>query len=124
MTEELKSKSLVLAEALLGKEVNVTVDRPLGSLHPKHGFKYEINYGYINGLVAPDGEELDAYVIDVITPIDNCTGKVIAIVHRLKDDDDKLVIATTGKDLTNDEIEERVNFQEQWFEHEIIRLKP
>lgn len=31
----------------LGKIVNVKMDRKLGSVHPKHGFVYPVNYGYI-----------------------------------------------------------------------------
>ena len=31
----------------LGKDVKVVMDRPLGSKHPKHGFKYEVNYGFV-----------------------------------------------------------------------------
>ena len=29
-----------------GKEVEVKIDRQLGTNHPKHGFVYEVNYGY------------------------------------------------------------------------------
>lgn len=31
----------------LNQTVSVKMDRPLGSLHPKHNFKYEVNYGYV-----------------------------------------------------------------------------
>ncbi len=43
----------------LGKEVVVKMDRPLGSKHPKHGFIYTVNYGFIPGTISGDGEELD-----------------------------------------------------------------
>ncbi|PIR40362.1 MAG: hypothetical protein COV33_00095 [Candidatus Zambryskibacteria bacterium CG10_big_fil_rev_8_21_14_0_10_34_34] len=55
------SQSLQTAKQLLGKEVEVTMDRPLGSKHPKHDFVYEANYGFIEGIKAPDGEDLDSY---------------------------------------------------------------
>lgn len=121
MNEIPKSESLKIAETYLGKEIEITIDRPLGSLHPKHGFKYEANYGYIKDIKAPDGEELDAYFLGINEPVETAKGKVIAIVHRLKDDDDKLVIVPQGISLTDEEIEEAIHFQEQWFEHQIIR---
>ena len=31
----------------LNKIVTVKVDRPMGSRHPRHGFIYPVNYGYI-----------------------------------------------------------------------------
>lgn len=54
------------ADKILGKIVKVTVDRPMGTYHPKHkDIYYSINYGYIEGLMAPDGEEQDAYILGV-----------------------------------------------------------
>ncbi|MDO8507445.1 MAG: inorganic diphosphatase [bacterium] len=105
----------------IGKEVEVVMDRPLGSKHPKHGFEYEVNYGYIPGVIAPDGEELDAYVLGVDKPLDKFTGEVIAIVHRLDDDDDKLVVVPKGTRLTDEEILNQTNFQEQFFKPTIVR---
>ncbi len=49
------------SDQFLDKIVTVTIDRPLGSKHPKHGFIYLLNYGYIKDVKAPDGEDLDAY---------------------------------------------------------------
>jgi inorganic pyrophosphatase len=60
-----RSHSLSLAEQYLGKEVSIIIDRPLGSKHPKHGFLYEVNYGYVPGTRSADGEELDAYYLGV-----------------------------------------------------------
>lgn len=46
---------------MIGKTVTVIIDRPLGSYHPKYkDTYYPINYGYIEGIVAQDGEEQDA----------------------------------------------------------------
>ena len=51
---------------MIGKTVTVTVDRPLGSRHPKHpDILYTVNYGYIEGIMAPDGEEQDAYILGI-----------------------------------------------------------
>lgn len=105
----------------LGKEVTVEVDRKMGSTHPKHGFIYPLNYGYIPNTVSGDGEELDAYVLGVFEPVDTFVGKCIAIIHRTNDDDDKLIVAPEGKVYSNDAIEALVEFQERFFEHEILR---
>ena len=42
-------------------------------------------------------------------------------MHRLKDDDDKLIVVPHEIDLSNEEIEKAIGFQEKWFEHEIVR---
>ena len=114
------SKSLEQAKALIGKQVKVTIDRQLGSKHPKWGFVYESNYGYIEGIIAPDGEEFDAYVLLVDKPVAEFTGKVVAIVHRLDNDDDKLVVIPEGSSISNEEIEKMTAYQEKWFKHEIL----
>ena len=105
----------------LGKIVKVKMDRPLGSKHPKHGFIYPVNYGYIPNTVSGDGEEFDAYVLGVHEPLDEFEGQVVAIIHRTNDNDDKLVVMPKGKNYTDEQIEALTEFQEQWFEHEILR---
>jgi len=118
----MESKSFVLAKDFLDKTVNVIIDRPLGSVHPKWNFEYLINYGYIKDVIAPDGEELDAYVLKIDQPLKEFKGKVIAIIHRLDDDDDKLIVIPEEENITNEEIEKSVEFQEKFFKHEIIRV--
>ena len=119
-----RSHSLLLAEQYLGKEVSIIMDRPLGSKHPRHGFVYEVNYGYVPGTQSADGEALDAYYLGVNRPLHAAEGRCIAIIHRLNDDDDKLVVVPkTQIDLTDSEIAEAVNFQEQWFDCEILRTR-
>lgn len=105
----------------IGKLVEVTMDRPLGSKHPKHGFVYEVNYGYIAGTISGDGEELDAYVLGVDEPLNNFKGECIAVVHRTDDDDDKLIVVPQGLKLSDDDIEKMTAFQEKWFKHQILR---
>jgi inorganic pyrophosphatase len=106
----------------LGKDVQVIMDRPLGSNHPKYGFRYEVNYGFIPNTKAPDGEEIDAYVLCVDIPLEKFFGKCIAVIHRLNDDDDKLVIVPENSEkITDDEIKKITLFQEQYFESIIIR---
>ncbi len=105
---------------MLGKIVTVTVDRPLGTYHPKHkDLYYPINYGYIEGIIAPDGEEQDAYILGVDEPVEQFTGKVIAIIHRFNDVEEKWVVAPEEKTFSKEEIWEQVKFQEQYFESEI-----
>lgn len=116
------SKSLTLTRKYLGKKVELEIDRPLGNKHPKHGFVYQANYGYIPDTKAPDGEEIDAYFLGIDKPVKKAEGRCIAIIHRLNDDDDKLAVVPAGKEnMTDKEIAKSVHFQEQWFKYIIIR---
>lgn len=108
-------------EEYLGKMVKVKMDRPLGTKHPKHGFIYLVNYGYIPNTISGDGEELDAYVLGEFEPLDTFEGKVIAIIKRTNDNDDKLVVAKDGKNYSDEQIKALVEFQERFFESVIIR---
>ncbi|MBQ7243198.1 MAG: inorganic pyrophosphatase [Bacilli bacterium] len=109
-------------KTLLGKEVLVIVDRPYGSVHPKHpNIHYSVNYGYIELMKAPDGEYQDAYILGINEPLESYKGIVIAIIHRTNDVEDKLVVAPKGIPFTDDEILSSVNFQEQYFESVIVR---
>ncbi len=120
----MESNSLSLAKPFLGKEVEVTIDRPLGSKHPKHGFVYEVNYGFIPGTKAPDGEELDAYALGIDDPITSFNGVCVAIIHRLTDDDDKLVVIPKALgDMSDEDIRKATHFQERFFRSEIVRKK-
>ena len=105
----------------LGKTISIIIDRPFGSKHPKHGFIYPVNYGYVPNTVSGDGEELDAYLLGVFNPVDEFEGDCIAIIHRTNDDDDKLVVVPKGKEYSDDAINALTEFQEQYFEHIIIR---
>lgn len=108
-------------ESYLGKKVKIKLDRPFGSKHPKHGFIYPVNYGYVPNTISNDGEELDAYLLGVFEPVQEYEGECIAIIHRINDDDDKLVIVPAGKNYSNDAIEALTEFQEQYFRHIILR---
>ena len=110
-------------ENYLNKNVTVKMDRPLGTMHPKHGFIYPVNYGYIPNTISGDGEELDAYILGIFKPLEVFEGKVIAIIHRTNDNDDKLIVVPDGKNYTDEQIKALTEFQEQWFESIIIRAK-
>ena len=105
----------------LGQKVLVKMDRPLGTKHPKHNFIYPVNYGYIPNTISGDGEELDAYVLGEHKPLDTFEGVVIAIIHRTNDNDDKLVVMAEGRNYTDEQIYALTEFQEQYFESQIIR---
>ena len=109
-----------LVNFYLGKTIEIKIDRPIGSAHPKHlDLVYPINYGYIPGVLGGDGEELDVYLLGVSKPIKEYKARVIGIVHRHNDVEDKLVAAPEGTIFTQTEIAEAVHFQEQYYESEI-----
>jgi inorganic pyrophosphatase len=111
----MKHDSIISSREYIGQTLTIHIDRPLGSHHPQHGFFYPVNYGYLPCVLSPDGEELDAYLLGVDIPMESFTGMCIAVIHRLNDDDDKLVIVPEGLCLTDDEIRTLTHFQEQWF---------
>ena len=105
---------------MIGKTVRVVVDRPLGSYHPEHkSIFYTCNYGYIPGIIAPDGEEQDAYILGVDEPLEEFFGRVIAVIHRLDDAEEKWVVVPEGVSLSVEEIRAAVDFQERFFKTEI-----
>jgi inorganic pyrophosphatase len=105
----------------IGKTFTIKIDRPIGSRHPQWGFIYPVNYGYVPGIPASDGEELDAYVLGGFEPLEEFCGCCIAILHRLDDDDDKLVVVPEGKNYTEEQISALTEFQERFFKSIIIR---
>ena len=106
---------------MIGRKVTVIVDRPAGTYHPEHkDIYYPINYGYIPGIVAPDGEGQDAYILGTDVPLKEFTGRVIAIIHRKNDIEDKWVVTAEGMAFSKDEIYRQVEFQEKYFDVEIF----
>jgi inorganic pyrophosphatase len=105
----------------LNRTVSVKIDRPLGSRHPTHGFIYPVNYGYVPNTPAPDGDDLDAYVLGVFDPIEDFTGRCIAIVQRLDDDDDKLIIVPESAQYSDEQIQALIEFQERFFKSIVVR---
>ena len=106
--------------SLLGKTVHVVIDRPVGHRHK--GMVYPVNYGYIPGIIAGDGEAQDAYILGVDMPLKTFDGRVIGAVCRRNDCEDKLIVAPEGVTLHQGQIAEAVGFQEQYFDTYVISL--
>lgn len=105
---------------LLGQRIHVEVDRPMGYLHGD--ILYSVNYGYIPGVFAADGEEQDVYILGVSEPVSSFDGQVVGAVRRKNDCEDKLIVAPEGMLFHQGQIAEAVHFQEQYFDSYIISL--
>lgn len=107
---------------IIGSVVKGTVDRPLGSAHLDYpDMIYPINYGYVNGIIAGDGEEQDVYILGTEKPIEKFEGKVIAVYQRTNDNEDKWVVSVDGNDYTDEEILKAIHFQEQYYQGNLVR---
>ena len=101
--------------------VKVIVDRPLGSQHPQYKETYyPINYGFVEGIMAEDEEEQDAYILGVDVPVKEFVGKIIAIIHRYDDVEEKWVVVPRNMSYTKEERKKQVEFQEKYFKSKII----
>lgn len=106
----------------IGKMVEAKIDRTMGTGHPEFPESiYSINYGYIPNTISGDGKELDCYILGVFEPVKTFKGKCIAVLHRVNDNDDKLILAPEGKDYSDDAIRALTEFQERFFESMINR---
>lgn len=103
----------------LNKTVRVIIDRPLGSQHPKYAFSYPLNYGYIPDTLAKDGAEIDAYIIGIDKPVKVFCGLVKAIIIRLNDCENKLIVTPEEYEVSEEEIRLKTYFQEQYFKIQI-----
>lgn len=108
-------------EEWIGRQVVVVVDRPLGSEHPEGGLLYDLNYGWIPGTLAGDGEPIDAYVVGVDQPVGIAVGIVVGVVLRHDDDEYKLAVAPgPSHTWTAPRIAEAVAFQERFFDTTVL----
>ena len=114
-----------LVKSYLGKTVDIKIDRPIGYVHKKENYSltYPINYGYIPGVIGGDGEELDVYLLGVDEPVTKYKAKIIGIAHREDDVEDKLIAAPVELNLTKEEIEQVIYFQEQYYKTTVEVLK-
>ena len=105
----------------LGDIVTVTVDRPLGSYHPEHkDMYYPVNYGYVKGVPAADGEDQDAYILGITEPVQEFTGEVIGIVHREDDEETKLIVTREGMQPNPEQVRNWINFTEKYYRSHIV----
>lgn len=105
----------------LGKVLKVKIDRPLWTRHPEYGFIYPINYWYIPNTISWDWQEIDAYILGIYNPVNEFEWKCIAIIKRLNDNEDKLIIAPENFSFTNQQIISLTEFQEKFFDIKLIR---
>lgn len=112
-------------KSYLGKTVTIKIDRPIGYIHKKekYSIEYPINYGFIPDVFGGDGEELDVYLLGLNMPVSEAECRIIAIVHRHNDIEDKLVGAPHGLNFSEEEIEKAICFQEQYYDTEIEVLE-
>jgi len=98
------------------KLVKVIIDRPI-SYKNEFGTVYPVNYGYIENMFSGDGEEQDAYTLSkhINEPINSFTGKVISVVKRHGDIEDKWIVSSANESYTIDEIYQQIKFIEQYF---------
>ena len=117
MNAETNRRNQIIADNL-GRIVHVVIDRPIGYRHGE--IVYPVNYGYIPGLFADDGEEQDVYILGVTEPLSAFDGQVIGAVFRKNDCEDKLIVAPIGCTYHQGQIAEAVRFQEQYFDTNVI----
>lgn len=124
MIEAIEEHKQAKEMAVVNEElITVKMDRPLGSSHPEYpALVYPVNYGYVDGITAPDGEYQDAYVVGIDVPLNEFTGRKIAVVHRKDDIEEKWVIAPENMPFTKQQIEEMIYFQEQYFDSYVEML--
>lgn len=101
---------------IIGRKVRGTVDRPMGTAHPRHPeMIYPLNYGYVDGVFAGDGGEQDVYLFGTDRPLERFEGRVIAVYHRFDDVEDKWIVSLDGEDVPDERILGEISFQEQFF---------
>ncbi len=116
------SKSLEQARTFIGKKVQLEFDAPIGSSYaPNNIDYYPVNYGYVPGEIAPDGDDLDAYFLGTDQPLKEAEGICIAVAHRPNDDDDNLIVVPEGVSCTDEAILAQIWFQEEPHGTVIIR---
>lgn len=107
-----------LIRQYLGKTVTVTVDRPVGFHHVTKGIHlhYTINYGFLPGVIGGDGEEQDVYILGIAEPLKDFTGRIIGVIRRADDNEDKFVAAPEGMVFTAQQIRKEIDFVEKYFD--------
>ena len=107
--------------SLMGKPVDIIIDRPIGHIHVTKGIilHYSLNYGYLPGITGGDGEEQDVYVLGVDVPLKTIRARIIGAIRRADDNEDKLVAAPEGMAFSAKQIAQAIHFVEQYFDSTI-----
>jgi hypothetical protein len=105
----------------LGKSISVLVDRPIGS--KDFGCVFPVNCGFIPINFYGKYVEMTTYILGVETPLHIYKGVAKAVIHRLDEDKDFLVVMPKEVEMTDQQIRQKVSFQEQNHKFEIYRCK-
>lgn len=105
----------------LNQWIDVEIDRPLGSKHPRCELRFDVNYGFVPGTRAGDGEEIDVYVLGESRAVKFCRAQCIAIAFRFDDVEHKLILSIDGSDYDDQSIVKQIAFNEQYFDSKIVR---
>ena len=113
-----------LIRSWLGKTVTVTVDRPIGFHHVTKGIHldYTINYGFLPGVIGGDGEEQDVYILGISEPLKTFTGRIIGVVRRKDDNEDKFIAAPEGLTFTAEQMKQKIFFVEKYFDSTVFSI--
>ena len=121
LTSEEREK---LIRSLMGKMVDIEIDRPVGHTHVTKGITlhYSINYGFLPSITGGDGEEQDVYILGVSQPLTRFQGRIIGAIRRKDDNEDKLVAAPEGIVFTRQQIVQQTYFVEKYFDSTVESL--
>ncbi|MBB5921175.1 hypothetical protein FHR81_002213 [Actinoalloteichus hoggarensis] len=75
------SASLRWGTAYLHQRVSVRIDRPAGSLHLRHGYRYPVSYSRDSGFLSPEEERVWADKGRVLAARVKQESPVVASVH-------------------------------------------
>ena len=113
-----------LIQSYLGKAVSVEIDRPVGFHHVTKGIHldYTVNYGFLPGVTGGDGEEQDVYILGVAEPLEAFTGRIIGVVRRKDDNEDKFIAAPEGMRFTAEQMRQQIHFVEKYFDSTVFSI--
>ena len=113
-----------LIQSYLGKAVSVEIDRPVGFHHVTKGIylDYTVNYGFLPGVTGGDGEEQDVYILGVAEPLEAFTGRIIGVVRRKDDNEDKFIAAPEGMIFTAEQMRQQIHFVEKYFDSTVFSI--
>ena len=113
-----------LIQSYLGKTISVVIDRPVGFHHVTKGIHldYTVNYGFLPGVTGGDGEEQDVYILGVAEPLEAFTGRIVGVVRRKDDNEDKFIAAPEGMTFTAEQMRQQIHFVEKYFDSTVFSI--